>query len=122
MRHAPPGFAELYEATIITGAKATDLVTAQIEDLDLRGRKLRLAEKAINGRPIETRDIKINDQLLPLLRQSVGERKSGPVFLTRLGRQWNELTLAQEFRYICRKANLPSGVVWMGRGGKVKVR
>jgi integrase len=95
---APPDFAAIYQALLLTGARPGELCRATIADYDQAAGIVSLADhktRAKTGRP---RIIPVGDRCRALLQAAIGERTEGPVFLRRCGRAWTTGTLSQAFR------------------------
>lgn len=108
-----PAFCLLYRCLCRCGARPGELVGAQISDIDwnpeapaITREEHKTARKT--GRP---RVIPIGNKLAPLLREAIGERTEGPIFLDGKGRPWSSSALSAAHRRYRDKAGLDKEIV-----------
>ncbi|QDT55506.1 Phage integrase family protein [Caulifigura coniformis] len=116
---ARPDLQRILAFSSLTGARPYDLITARIESVNLRARKLTLEERSASGSRITDREVSFNADASRVIREAMSQRASGLVFLTTTGRPWNADSLARAFRTARRKAGVPEDVSLSGRGGRV---
>jgi len=103
----------------ITGARPYDLLNARIECFNGKKSELRLEETSLTGRAITPRTIPISDDARKILREAIGDRKTGLIFLTITGKPWAIVRLSMTFVKTRAKAGVSPEVVLSGRGGNV---
>jgi integrase len=116
LEKASPAFALAYRALRQCGARPNELCRAQIADwkrpapqdanivshgvIELREHKT--AEKT--GR---SRKIAVGARMAELLREAIGDRQEGPIFLSPSGRPWTPQRLSTIYRKLRNAAGLP---------------
>lgn len=112
LEHAGEDFRVAYRALRLTGARPGELARMRIDDLDQRqGLVVLQKHKTVRktGRP---RTIAVgHPALVELIRQSIGDRKNGVIFLRRSGKPWTVEALSAAYRTARRAAGLPDGLV-----------
>lgn len=114
-----PAFRRVLQFIYSTNVRATDLIFARIENLRMDEGILMLEETTYTGKPIKNREIRFGDELRPVLREAIGKRKRGPIFLSKRGVAWQPNHLSAVFRRTKQKAGVPDEVHVSGRGGKI---
>lgn len=112
LQHAKPDFALLYRALMQTGARPGELCKVLIEEhIDWEAGEIVLKKHKTAKKTGKPRRISIGDKLEPLLRQAIGERTEGPVFLTIRGKAWRPAHASAEHRRLRNKAGLDKAIV-----------
>jgi len=119
LQHANRPLYLIYEFSNLCNVRTTDLMNAQIEKINWADKQLGMEYKAMSGSVIDTPIVNFGPEAEQLLKEAVGDRTSGPVFRSVLGRQWNSASLTFIFRTARAKAGLPDTIVMSGRGGNI---
>lgn len=102
---ATSAFRLIFLALRCTGARPGELAAATIADYDQEKRLIVLNSHKTEGtgRP---RKIGVGVKLEALLRESVGDRSEGPLFLDERGNSWTSEKLSKNYKRCCRAAGL----------------
>lgn len=103
----------IYRCQILTGARPGELCGAMVDQLHgTPGEMLIILEKhktvKKTGKP---RRILLSEQAEAVVRESIGDRTDGPIFLTRLRKPWVVDRLSREFRRCRNKLGLSKRIV-----------
>lgn len=94
-----PDWRLLYRALRLTGCRPSELIHAQIADLDWDA-----SPPVLNLRQHKTvrktgaRMIPLSDRVQSIVRSAIGNRQAGPVFVTQQGRKWGRDRPSELFR------------------------
>lgn len=107
-----PDWQRLYLALRMTGCRPSELCQAQIVDLEQgsAGLQLRLRKHKTVAKTGE-RIIPLSEPVVEVIQSAVGNRRSGPVFVTEKGRPWDVEWASRLFRRFAREAQLPEALV-----------
>lgn len=106
-----PQFRRIYSALRQSGARPGELCNLQIGQVFFDLQLIRIAIHKTARKTGKPREIPIGAKLEAILRESIGRRQLGPVFLTPRGRPWTSRMLAQTFYRIRKGLGLPSHLV-----------
>lgn len=107
-----PDFVTLFRALLACGARPGELCAALIErDVDWTKREIVLADHKTVGKTGKPRRIPIGPALEALIRESIGDRTEGPVFLTIRGHAWTAEHASAVQRDLRTRASLPEEFV-----------
>lgn len=116
LEHARPDFKRMYHALCRCGARPGELCKARIEDIHWEKNVIVLLEHKTARKTGKPRKIGIGDKLRELMKEAIGERTSGPIFLTARGRPWKPAHLSAEHRKYRDAAGLdPEIVLYLAR-------
>lgn len=110
---APPEFARLYQTLRLTGARPSELVHADIEQIEEtpHGRFLVVQRHKTSAAGGAARRIPLGSALDPYLRAAIGMRRCGPIFLDARGRRWTVARASAMFRRCRAAAGLDESIV-----------
>lgn len=112
LQHAREDFSLLYRALMQTGARPGELCKVLIEEhIDWEAGEIVLKKHKTARKTGKPRRIAIGEKFAPLLKQSIGERTSGPAFLTARGKAWQPAHASACFRKIRNKLKLDRTLV-----------
>ncbi len=106
-----PEFRLIYSALRQCGARPGELCRATIADIDRTGNAIVLREHKTARKTGKPRRIPIGRKLGELLSQAIGERQSGPIFLSPAGRAWTVPNLSRTYSRLRDVAGLPKDLV-----------
>lgn len=107
LARACPAFVSIYAALRLSGARPGELCGATIADVDLiAGTITRQRHKTARktGKP---RIIPVGAKLAEIVRQAIGDRTAGPVWLAPRGGAWSVPHLSRVYRQLRKAAGLP---------------
>ncbi len=108
LQHSSPAFKLLYTGLRQSGARPNELARLRIEEhLDWQKGVISLAEHKTAGKTGKPRIIAIGKKFGAILKEAIGERTSGPVFLSPHGKAWTVSGISATYRRIREKAGLP---------------
>lgn len=109
---ANPDFCLIYRALRLTGARPGELCAAQISDIDHSAGEIVRKEHKTAKKTGKPRRIPIaHDALIAILKESIGERTEGHIFLRKSGRPWTTEAVSTAYRTARVKAGLREGLV-----------
>ena len=113
LQEASPAFRLIYKALRQSGCRPNELARAAIEDLaDVDGqRMIVLTEHKTAAKTGAARKIPVGEKLGILIAASIGERTTGPLFLSPRGKAWTADALSKTFYRIRRRLQLPADLV-----------
>jgi len=97
LARASPAFRLIYLAPRQCGARPGELCRATIADVDRTANAIVLREHKTARKTGKPRSIPIGRKRGELLAQAIGERMSGPIFLSPAGRQWRVGNLSRTY-------------------------
>jgi len=106
LEQASPEFVRIHDALCRCGARPGEICGLQIPQVDFAKRLITIAEHKTSRKTGKDRLIPIADKLEHVLRQAIGGRTAGPVFLTPRGRAWTATHLSATHKALARKAGL----------------
>lgn len=104
---ATPEFRRIFRALRQTGARPGELASAQIEDYDPESRLILIADHKTATKTGRPRKIGVGEKLEALVREAIGDRKVGAIFLDRRGNAWTTQKLSAIYRRLRKAAGLP---------------
>jgi integrase len=104
-------FRLIYSALRQCGARPGELCRAMIADIDRTTNAIVLREHKTARKTGKPRRIPIGRKLGELLTQAIGERKSGPIFLSPAGKAWAVPNLSRTYSRLRNQAGLPRDLV-----------
>lgn len=107
---AKPEFVLIFRALRQSGARPGELARACIADYDEAARLIVLADHKTATKVGRPRKIGVGDKLQLLIREAIGERTDGPIFLDGKGEAWTSEKLSRAYLYWRKKAGLPDGL------------
>jgi integrase len=108
---ASPEFRLIYSALRQCGARPGELCRATIADIDRGTNAIVLREHKTARKTGKPRRIPIGSKLGELIRQAVGERTAGPIFLSPKGKPWSVPNLSRSYSRLRDLAGLPRDLV-----------
>src|SRR6516164_8165627 len=108
---ASPSFRLIYSALRQCGARPGELCRATIADIDRAANAIILHEHKTARKTGKPRRIPIGRKLGELLAQAIGERQSGPIFLSPAGKAWTVPNLSRTYSRLRNEAGLPRDLV-----------
>jgi integrase len=111
LAHASPSFRLIYSALRQCGARPGELCRATIADIDRTANAIVLREHKTVRKTGQARRIPIGRKLSEMLKQAIGIRTEGPVFLTPTGRPWRVENLSRTYSRMRNLAGLPKDLV-----------
>lgn len=112
LANAPAPFAQIYNALCQCGARPGELCRLRIEEhIDWSKMLLTIGDHKTARKTGKPRLIPIGKKLATLLKQAIGDRPAGPVFLTAQGAAWTPEHLSSEHRRIRDAAGLDAELV-----------
>jgi integrase len=111
LQRASPQFGLIYSALRQCGARPGELCRATIADIDRTANAIVLREHKTARKTGKPRRIPIGQKLGELIRQSVGERQAGPIFLSPAGKAWTVPNLSRTYSRLRDLAGLPRDLV-----------
>lgn len=112
LKAARPDFRMLFQALMQCGARPGELCKARIEsNIDWDEMEIVLREHKTARKTGKDRRISIGEKLLAILREAMGERKDGPIFLTVRGKEWQPAHASAQFRHLRDKLGLDPKIV-----------
>lgn len=110
-RHAPADFALIYRALRECGARPGELCRSTIADVKWQTGIIELADHKTAGKTGKPRRIALGRKFKAIVKEAIGERTAGNIFLSSSGQPWTVPALGQIFRRIRTKAGLPKDLV-----------
>lgn len=112
LEHAPEAFRRLYRALCQSGARPGEFCRLKIEEhIDWQTRLISINEHKTARKTGKPRLIPIGQKLEPILREAIGDRTEGFVFLTDRGRPWEPGHLSAMHRQLRDRAGLDKEIV-----------
>ena len=111
LARASPQFRLIYLALRQCGARPGELCRATIADVDRINRVITLKEHKTARKTGQPRRIPIGQKLGELIRQAVGDRPTGPIFLSPAGKAWTVPNLSRTYSRLRDLAGLPRDLV-----------
>jgi integrase len=111
LEHASAEFRLIYEALRRTGARPSELCRATIADWRLDEEAIVLQEHKTAEKTGRPREIPVGSKVAQLLRQAIGDRTEGPIFLSPRGKPWSANYLSKIYRQLRDAAGLPKHLV-----------
>ena len=108
---ASPAFQLIYSALRQCGARPGELCRATIADVDRAKCVITLKEHKTARKTGQPRRIPIGQKLGELIRQAVGDRPTGPIFLSPAGKAWTVPNLSRTYSRLRDLAGLPRDLV-----------
>lgn len=115
---AKPPLRAILRALRASGCRPSELCNARIEQVDLKKRVMLVPNKVARKTGEKLRPVYMSEAMLAIVREAMGARKEGFVFLNAFGNQWKPPTITHRVRKIRIKLGLPEGVVAYGYRGK----
>lgn len=103
---APPEFLLIYRGLKQSGARPGELCGALIENIDRENQVIELREHKTATKTRKPRLIGIGEKFDAIIRESIGDRTSGPIFLNPNGEAWDPQKLSRKFRELRDQAGL----------------
>ena len=91
-------FCRIYQALRHCGARPGELCRATIADLKEGGTVIELAEHKTSRKTGKPRRILVGQKMREIVAEAIGDRKSGPIFLSPAGKAWKPENLSRTFR------------------------
>jgi integrase len=111
LARASPQFRLIYSSLRQCGARPGELCRATIADIDRTANAIVLREHKTVRKTGQARRIPIGRKLSEMLKQAIGERTEGPVFLCPSGRGWRVENLSRTYSRLRDIAGLPKDLV-----------
>lgn len=117
----------LFATLADTGLRCGECFGLHVEDLDLSAGKLYVRRSISNGQegPVKTkrgyRVVNIEPALIEMLKQHLGERKTGRVFQTRTGTPFSKDNVRRKLQSTLKALGLPKGGLHAFRHGRVSI-
>jgi integrase len=111
IRAANPAFRMIYRTLLLTGARPDELCRATIADYDPLRQMIRLADHKTVGKTKRPRLIPVSAHCRVVIRQAIGDRRTGPIFLSRRGKPWSRARLSEHFRRLRDRLGLDRQIV-----------
>ena len=108
---ASPQFRLIYLALRQCGARLGELCRATIADIDRTANAIVLKDHKTARKTGKPRRIPIGQKLGELLRQAIGDRQAGPIFLSPAGKAWSVPNLSRTYGRLRDNAGLPRDLV-----------
>jgi integrase len=109
-------FRIVYQALRSSGARPNELARAQIADYDQKKRAIVLRSHKTARKTGRPRIIPVGTKLARLIRISIGQRKTGPIFTTPRGVAWTVNNLSTQFKRLRDAAGIsPELVLYSAR-------
>jgi len=106
-----PALRRILVAMRESGARPGELCVARIEKVELRNRVIMVPNKSRGKTGIKERPIYLSPTLTTLVRECIGDRTEGAVFLNGRGTPWKPASIAHRVRKLRIKLKLPNGTV-----------
>jgi integrase len=104
-------FRLIYLALRQCGARPGELCRATISDIDRAANAIVLKDHKTARKTGKPRRIPIGQKLEELIRQAIGDRQTGPIFLSPAGRGWSVQNLSRTYSRLRDMAGLPRDLV-----------
>ncbi len=111
VKAAHPAFRTVFRALLLTGARPDELCRATIADYDPVRQMIRLQDHKTVRKTRKPRLIPISTACRVIVRQALGDRREGPLFLSPRGRPWTAGRLSEAFRRLRRRLELSPEIV-----------
>lgn len=111
LSRSSPEFRLIYSALRQCGARPGELCRATIADIDRTANAIVLREHKTVRKTGKPRRIPIGKKLGDLLAQAIGERQTGPIFLSPAGKAWTVPNLSRTYSRLRDMAGLPRDLV-----------
>ena len=111
LSRSSPAFRLIFSALRQCGARPGELCRATISDVDRVNCVITLKEHKTARKTGKPRRIPIGQKLGALLTQAIGERQSGPIFLSPAGKAWTVPNLSRTYSRLRDLAGLPRDLV-----------
>jgi len=109
LRHASPEFKLVYQALRQSGARPNEIARMTIEDI--KDGRIELKEHKTAKKTGKPRIIPIGHKFEELIKQGIGDRKTGAIFLSPRGKPWTAANLSSNFRRIRNRMKLKKDLV-----------
>src|SRR5262245_53760885 len=120
LARSSPEFRLIYLALRQCGARPGELCRAMISDIDQTANAIVLREHKTARKTGKPRRIPIGRKLGALLAEAIGERQTGPIFLSPVGKGWSVQNLSRTYSRLRDQAGLPRDLVlYLARHGWV---
>jgi integrase len=94
-----------------SGCRPGELCAVTIDKVDLKERVMSVPSKTAKTTGRKERDVYLSKTMVELIRQAIGTRKQGHVFLNARGTPWKPATIAHDVYKLRIKLKLPESVV-----------
>lgn len=111
VRNARPAFRSIFRALLLTGARPDELCRATIADYDPVRQMIHLEEHKTRHKTKRPRIIPISSACRVILRQAMGDRREGALFLSPHGKPWTSVRLSEAFRRLRKSLDLSPEIV-----------
>lgn len=108
---ASPAFLAIYRALRQSGARPGELASAQVEHYDRAKGLIVLRDHKTARATGKARKIGVGEKLAAILAEAIGERTTGPIFLTEKGKPWTSQKLSKTYKALVRQAGLAEDLV-----------
>lgn len=107
---ARPAFRAFLAVLWETGARPVELRRALIEKCSLENSFMLVPNKTAKATGNPERTIFLSERAKEIIRQRIGGRTSGPVFLTERRKSWSYANLQEHWRVLTHKIPVPKGI------------
>ena len=111
LARASPEFRLIYSALRQCGARPGELCRATTADIDKSANAIVLRDHKTARKTGKPRRIPIGQKLSELIRQAIGDRQAGPIFLSPAGKAWTVPNLSRTYSRLRDNAGLPRDLV-----------
>src|SRR5262249_44857514 len=111
LSRASPEFRLIYLALRQCGARPGELCRATIGDIDRTANAIVLHEHKTARKTGRLRRIPVGQKLGEMIRQAIGKRQAGPIFLSPAGKAWTVPNLSRTYSRLRDLAGLPRDLV-----------
>jgi integrase len=94
-----------------SGARPGEICAVTIDKVNLKNRVITVPNKTAKTTGKQERDVYLSVTLADLIRDAMGSRTEGAVFLNSYGKPWNSKTIGHSVRRLRIKLGLPDNVV-----------
>ncbi len=106
-----PAFGRIYQTLLLTGARPDELCRATIGDYRPADQVIVLDDHKTKGKTGRARAIPLNDAAAAFVREAVGDRQAGPIFLDDRGAGWSRERLSRRFRMLRDQLQIDRSIV-----------
>jgi len=111
LTRSSPEFRLIYSALRQCGARPGELCRATIADIDRTANAIVLKDHKTARKTGKPRRIPIGQKLAELIRQAIGDRQAGPIFLSPGRKGWSVQNLSRTYSRMRDQAGLPRDLV-----------
>ena len=111
LKIAPKPFVLIYQGLRQCGARPNELCRATVAHWDQVNGQIVLTEHKTAKKTGKPRVICVGERFAEILRESLGTRTAGPLFVTEKGKAWTPARLSDMYRTLRNKAGLPGDLV-----------